>query len=110
MPFLEYLWRSFVGRILVTQWQIHFGFATGEFVVMCALRNQRNEKEEQQAEDEGIIYFPINIYISIQILFMTLIMFDILSVICFFSNMIMQFVVKKLNTGAFQNSIYTTLA
>ena len=47
----------------MTQWQIHFGFATGEFVVMCALRNQRKEKEERQAEDEGIIYFSINIYI-----------------------------------------------
>ena len=63
MPFLEYLWRSFVGQILVMQWQIRFGFATGESVVMCALKNQRKEKEERQAEDEGIVYFLINIYI-----------------------------------------------
>ena len=69
MPFLAYHSQFFVGQILVMQWQIHFGFATGEFVVMCALKNQRKEKEERQAEDEGMIYFPINIHTYIYILF-----------------------------------------
>ena len=62
------------------QWQIHFGFATGEFVVMCALRNQRKEKEERQAEDEGIKYFLINIHTYTYI---------ILAGIRFFSNILL---------------------
>ena len=35
------------------QWQTHFDFVIGASVAMCALKNRKSEKEDQQAEDAG---------------------------------------------------------
>ena len=54
MPYLVYHLLCFAGLILEMQWQTHFDFAIGASVAMFVQRNQKSEKEGQQAEEEGI--------------------------------------------------------
>ena len=74
--------------------------------ICCYVCTKKPKKRKRRATSRGRGY---NIF-SNQYLYIYVYILNILAGICFFSNLLMQFILKKLNTGAFQNSIYTTLA